>query len=197
MAINLPIVYSQWDTRWASLFLGFNTKLPFNFYNYACLISCLAMVARYYGKDETPAAARMRQMRERNKAEQSVTEIGDGVLIDNSTKIDRKNNNTPPTPLSILKTTLDAERAEAVVEHRKRLRKPLTCRAAKLLGAEFAKWADPKAAADEMIARGWLGFKPEWMKNGKDPPGSVVPFKPSGPQRTWAEQRAAKKGKST
>lgn len=54
MRINLPINFSQWDNRWASLLLGFNTNTAYNFYNYACLITCLAMIARYYGHDDTP-----------------------------------------------------------------------------------------------------------------------------------------------
>jgi len=47
--INLPIIYSQWDTRWNNELLGFNTVSPFNIHNYGCLITCLAMVSRYYG----------------------------------------------------------------------------------------------------------------------------------------------------
>lgn len=54
MRVQLPITYSQLDTRWAKNLLGFNTNAEFNFYNYACLISTLANVCRYYGKDETP-----------------------------------------------------------------------------------------------------------------------------------------------
>lgn len=54
MGILLPILYNQQDDRWGNLFLGFNTQLPYNFYNYACLITCLAMVAKYYGKNDTP-----------------------------------------------------------------------------------------------------------------------------------------------
>lgn len=53
-SITLPVVYSQWDSRWSNLLLGFNTQLPYNFYNFACLICCLAMVAQYYGKDWNP-----------------------------------------------------------------------------------------------------------------------------------------------
>lgn len=48
--INLPIVYSQWDSRWAGLFLGNNTQLPFTFYNYACLLCSQAVVCNYFGK---------------------------------------------------------------------------------------------------------------------------------------------------
>ena len=52
--INLPVRYSQQDARWANNVLGFNTNPVYNFYNYACLITCLAMVAKYYGKGESP-----------------------------------------------------------------------------------------------------------------------------------------------
>lgn len=52
--INIPVVYNQQDNRWAQILLGFNTQLPYNFYNFACLICCLAMLARYYGKDFDP-----------------------------------------------------------------------------------------------------------------------------------------------
>ena len=54
MRINLSVIFSQWDNRWAKEFLGFNTKLPWNIYNYGCLLDCLAMVCRYFGKNEDP-----------------------------------------------------------------------------------------------------------------------------------------------
>jgi hypothetical protein len=54
MKVNLPVVFSQWDDRWGKEWLGFNTKLPYNIYNYGCLLNCLAMICRYYGKDEDP-----------------------------------------------------------------------------------------------------------------------------------------------
>jgi len=52
--LTVPIVYNQQDSRWSQILLGFNTQLPYNFYNFACLITCLAMVAQYYGKDWNP-----------------------------------------------------------------------------------------------------------------------------------------------
>lgn len=53
--IKLPELYSQWDTRWASETLGNNPQgTSYNLYNYGCLITCLAMVLEYYGKEETP-----------------------------------------------------------------------------------------------------------------------------------------------
>lgn len=54
MKINLPILYSQMDDRWAKIILGFNSDPQFNFYNYACLITSLAMICRYFGKEVDP-----------------------------------------------------------------------------------------------------------------------------------------------
>ena len=42
------------DSRWGNVFLGFNTQLPYNIYNFGCLITCIAMVCKYYGKEENP-----------------------------------------------------------------------------------------------------------------------------------------------
>ena len=55
MKINLPTIFSQYDSRWAQILLGNNTAASFNIYNYGCLITCLAMACKYYGKEETPA----------------------------------------------------------------------------------------------------------------------------------------------
>lgn len=70
-----------------------------------------------------------------------------------------------PTPNAQLETALDTEHAAAVVDHRQRIRKPLTAHAAKLLAAKFRQCADPNAAADAMISHGWQGFEPEWLEN--------------------------------
>ena len=56
MRINLPSVYSQQDSRWGRTLLGFNKQTQFNIYNYGCLITCLAMLCKYYNKDETPVS---------------------------------------------------------------------------------------------------------------------------------------------
>lgn len=77
----------------------------------------------------------------------------------------------PPVKDELL-LVVDEERAEAVIEHRKRLGSPLTARAARQLAKAFAQAPDPNAAADEMLARGWRGFKLEWMdRGGRAPPG--------------------------
>ncbi len=63
-----------------------------------------------------------------------------------------------------LALVLDPEHSKAVVDHRQAKRAKLTPYAAKLLAREFAKCANPNAAADEMIAMGWQGFKAEWLQ---------------------------------
>ena len=77
------------------------------------------------------------------------------------------------TPRAALEAVLDGTRAAAVLEHRQRLRKPLTVHAAKLLAGKFAACPDPNAAADKMIGNGWQGFEPEWMSK-PDARGSPV-----------------------
>ena len=42
------------DSRWASSLLGFNKDPQYNFYNYACLVCCLAAVSSYYGHSLNP-----------------------------------------------------------------------------------------------------------------------------------------------
>jgi hypothetical protein len=80
------------------------------------------------------------------------------------------------TPRIELEAILGPEHSAAVIDHRQRLGSPLTAHAAKLLAAEFAKCADPDAAADTMIARGWRGFKPKWLEERHN--GSPGPPKP-------------------
>ena len=67
---------------------------------------------------------------------------------------------------------LDPEHARAVVEHRNRLRKPMTARGAALLANSLSQAPDPNAAADEMIERGWQGWKADWGRS-HGPPGRV------------------------
>lgn len=82
------------------------------------------------------------------------------------------------TPRAALEAVLDETRAAAVLEHRQRLRKPLTAHAAKLLAGKFAACPDPNAAADKMVGNGWQGFEPEWMTR-PDPRGSPASKLPS------------------
>lgn len=54
MKVELPVIYSQFDSRWANQLLGFNTDPKFNFYNFGCFVTSLASICRYYGFDENP-----------------------------------------------------------------------------------------------------------------------------------------------
>jgi uncharacterized protein YdaU (DUF1376 family) len=93
-----------------------------------------------------------------------------------------------PTPKSELENVLDADRAMAVIDHRSRLRKPLTAHAAKLLAGKFASAPDPNAAADMMVANGWQGFELSWLENRSTPQRpSTGPPPYSGPPRTVGE----------
>lgn len=76
---------------------------------------------------------------------------------------------TKPTPRDELRSILDEKHAQAVIEHRIRLRKPLTAHAAGLLAKRFSACPDPNAAADEMIANGWQGFNVKWIENRDGP----------------------------
>ena len=74
------------------------------------------------------------------------------------------NESKKKTPKDALTPVLGDDLASAVVEHRQRLRKPLTTRAAEMLARQFAKHHDPPAGAAMMLARGWQGFEAKWME---------------------------------
>jgi hypothetical protein len=78
--------------------------------------------------------------------------------------------------LSALQAVLDAEHAAAVLDHRKTKKCALTPFAAKLLAKEFGKCSDPNAAAEEMILRGWAGFRADWMARSKPNAGKRTVF---------------------
>lgn len=131
----------------------------------------------------------LQNVTERNVTQRNAT-VGLTRAVDSSSiseiKEDEKEDRAPAarTPRVELETVLDGERAEAVIAHRRGLRKSLTARAAKLLAAQFAKCSDPNLAADTMIRRGWVGFEPEWLdgrgyghgppRNGGDPMMNVI-----------------------
>jgi hypothetical protein len=86
-----------------------------------------------------------------------------------------------PTCRSELEAVLDPEHAAAVLDHRQRIRRPLTPHAAKLLAGKFAQCPEPNRAADEMIAQGWQGFDPQWLNgSSRGPPSSRYELDPLG-----------------
>lgn len=82
--------------------------------------------------------------------------------IDDASRASRR-----PRAIEVLSEALRPEVAQAVLDHRQRIRRPLTAYAAQLLVKGFNSTADPNAAAETMIARGWQGFKPEWMNEDR------------------------------
>lgn len=46
--------FSQRNSRWALILLGFNTQAQFNIENYGCSITCLASYLKSLGQNETP-----------------------------------------------------------------------------------------------------------------------------------------------
>lgn len=92
------------------------------------------------------------------------------------------------TPRAALMAILDETHAAAVVEHRQRIRKPLTAYAAAKLADKFAQCPDPNAAADKMIGNGWQGFEPEWM-NRPDARGSPQQQRPLTAQQILKARR--------
>jgi hypothetical protein len=79
------------------------------------------------------------------------------------------------SPRHELLAVLDEARADAVIEHRKRIRKPLTAHAARLLAGKFRQCPDPNAAADAMIVSGWQGFEPSWLDGRERSPKGPAP----------------------
>lgn len=92
------------------------------------------------------------------------------------------------TPRQALETVLDGQRAAAVLDHRKRIGKPMTIRAAELLAGKFGRCPDPNAGADAMVANGWQGFEPEWLDRQQTRGSPTFPPQPKGAD--YFDQRA-------
>lgn len=67
--------------------------------------------------------------------------------------------------IAILGTVLADITVTDLIAHRKALRTPITPGAAKGLVKEFVVYGNPEEAAATMMARGWVGFKAEWMSD--------------------------------
>lgn len=109
------------------------------------------------------------------------TKLEEGNQVTNKPKKEEAPDGAP-TPDSELSKVLDQTRTQAVIEHRKKKRAPLTAHAASLLARKFAACADPNAAADAMVANGWQGFEPGWLTNRDQPRANGPPR-----QRTYAD----------
>jgi hypothetical protein len=96
------------------------------------------------------------------------------------------------SPRDELEAVLDPERAAAVIEHRRKIRKPLTAHAARILARKFACCPDPNGAADTMIGNGWQGFDPSWLSrrdNATAPAGNdmdaIISGKSNEPEQAY------------
>lgn len=87
--------------------------------------------------------------------------------------------------LGCLKTVLSDDRAKAVIEHRKKMKKPLGLHAAQLLVVQFSQIAEPDKAADLMVMRGWQGCEPEWCANAGLKMAQATPHCASSPSQTF------------
>ena len=94
--------------------------------------------------------------------------------------------------LAILGTSLSPDVALGVLEHRRKLRKPLTALAAEGLAKAFADTGRPDAAARMMVERGWQGFKPEWFARDN----AEQPEARAGPVLAHSSSRSPNPGKS-
>ena len=55
LAMQLPVIYSQRDPRWAQLRLGYSSAPPTStIHDYGCYLTCFAMLATHYGHPTTP-----------------------------------------------------------------------------------------------------------------------------------------------
>lgn len=128
---------------------------------------------RQYKSDTS--TERVKRFRKRNETV-SVTPPDTDTDTDTDTDISSLRSDIEPaakvSPKSHLLSVLDEEHAVAVVDHRKRLRKPLTDRAAKLMARSLSEFADPNAAADKMIEKGWLSIDASWQKQSTRKPSS-------------------------
>lgn len=128
-------------------------------------------------RKQTLANASKQQLTTANDSREGVTRGLDNLQTKyQDGKEERKKEEAPAaqTPRSHLSAVLDDERAQAVIDHRQRLKKPLTAHAAKLLAAKFSLWPDANAAADLMIEKGWQSFEPSWAENAATPQRQAV-----------------------
>ncbi len=117
-----------------------------------------------------------------NVTSRARTHVVDNLLLKEGTG--KKEKNTPRTELE---TVLDAEHAQALIEHRQAKRAPLKAYGAKLLAKRLSQAPDPNAAVDTMIERGWTGFDIGWLKervNGHGPPATST-YKSPFPDFLW------------
>lgn len=156
--------------------------------------------------DQASSSGAARQARYRaRKASQSDERDVTSVTVTDQVSPKKETSPTPPkekttpsqsepngsskTPRQALECVLDAKHAADLIDHRKRIKKPMTLRAAELLADQLAQWHDPNEAADAMILNGWQGFKPEYLQNQRARGSPNRPPQPKyDPFKAYAEE---------
>lgn len=94
--------------------------------------------------------------------------------------------------VSLLRTVLDEPHAQALADYRLSLPRVktdgFTEYAAKLLLNDLRSCSAPEEAADEMIRRGWLTVKPQWLRD-RDRPSTGPPRQASNGLAAYARKR--------
>lgn len=82
----------------------------------------------------------------------------------------------------VFETILTPERAKALTDSRNRKKAAQTAHAAELVVAKLRAFADPNAAADLMILKGWTSIEPDWgERNGLRLAATVIPMAGTAP----------------
>lgn len=124
---------------------------------------------RHGASDDAVSGARVTQQRRKREDKKTREDSSETTSLQNTREARASKRSDRLQVLAAFEGVLTADRAAAVVEHRALLGKPLTGHAALLLARSLSKAPDPNAAADEMIERGWLAWKPDWSRNSVEP----------------------------
>ena len=135
-------------------------------------------------RQDDQSTDRVRAFRERQRAAE--TQRGDHETQRNADETqcnapeeireEEKRKKDKGSPAAELELVVSPETASAIVEHRQRMKAPLTARAAKALGNKLKAWPNPEEAAAAMLSRGWRGFEPDWMPKQPERKASVFPM---------------------
>ena len=90
-------------------------------------------------------------------------------------------------PAQILSSVVSLDTAAEIVAHRKALKSALSLGSARRLAKALASGGDPEINAAEMMARGWKGFKFEWMESSRPRAGPRQPFEKPFPRQRHQE----------
>jgi hypothetical protein len=176
--------------------------------DWALICEMNALCLMNQNPDAIAAAERRAKDRERKRVSTENSMEAPIILLDNNSEggvgetKSGISTEKPPSrkPLDALAPVLGAELGRAIVEHRQKLRSPLTLKAAEMLAKRLQSFPDPKAAAEKMLERGWKSIEPDWGVNGLGPKkpktGAVLQFRPEAPVISNDEWRKKREGNS-